>query len=87
MTSVGIEKEVFTPLCDVVKSSIADVRRSPVENFSFAFLSSPNFLDFLYRIVYFTESVESAEEIVRLWLQLKQSLSMNCRLESSGDTF
>lgn len=64
MTTVGIEKEVLHPLSDIIKSSIVDVKRSPVENFSFAFLSSPTFLEYLYRIIYFTESVESAEQTV-----------------------
>ena len=64
MTCSGIDKEVLRPLNDVVTMAMSDVRKSPIENLNFAFLSSPTFMEHLYRIVFFTESATSAEETV-----------------------
>ena len=55
---------MLRPLNDVVKMAMSDVRKSPIENLNFAFLSSPTFMEHLYRIVFFTESATSAEETV-----------------------
>ena len=64
MMPVSLDRTTLSPLCDVAKASITDIHRSPVENLSYSFLSSPQFLDYLYRIIYFTESAEAAEETV-----------------------
>jgi len=65
MTLAGIDKGLLMRLSDLTKSSIASIRDKSQDGLTAAYLPSLTLMDFLYRIVYYTEFVEVAEETVR----------------------